>query len=86
MRATSFPIILHMHMAGLGLRYYFIKILNKGGFSITTMDELESVGDIMKLCYIVLDFQEEMAVVESSSSLGKRYELSERQVIISSNK
>lgn len=52
----------------LGLRYYFKKILNKGGFSFTTMDELESVRDIMKLCYIVLDFEEEMAIVVSSSS------------------
>ncbi|KAK7800174.1 hypothetical protein U0070_013084 [Myodes glareolus] len=51
-----------------GLRYYFMKILNKGGFSFTTMDELESVCDIMKLCYIVLDFEEEMAIVVSSSS------------------
>lgn len=62
-----------------------MKILNKDRFSFTTMAELESVCDIKKLWNVAWDFQEEMAIVVPSSSLGKYDGLPDRQVVISSN-
>ena len=75
-----------LDVGGKYLTDYMIKMLEGRGYSLTTSSEREIARDIKeKMCYVALDFHEEMAKAASTRDIEKIYELPDGEVISAGN-
>ena len=76
--------IRRMDLAGRDLTEWMMKLLQEGGYSFYTTadDHRDIVKDIKeKLCYVAVDYDDELKGVASNADLEKEYEMPDGQLV-----
>lgn len=75
--------VLRIDLAGRACTQYLVNILNELGVSFTSSAEMEIVRDMKeKLCYVALDYEEELKKYKESAANNRPYELPDGNVVV----
>ena len=74
-------VVLPWDLAGPGLTEYLMKILTERGYSFTTTAETGIDCNVKEICYMSLDFDNELKSTSESSDKIQTYELPDRNII-----